>query len=63
MIKLIWYDPFTAGHTHGCVLSTVFTDALVVQHKAITIHSADEISIVLDQFYIMFYIIGNNLRK
>ena len=27
--------------THGCVLSTVSTDALVLKHQAISIHSAD----------------------
>ena len=27
--------------THGCVLSTVATDALVLKHQAISIHSAD----------------------
>ena len=31
---------------HGYVLSTVFTDALVLKHQA----SADQISIELDQF-------------
>ena len=37
--------------THECVLSTVATDALVLKHQAICIHSADEISIVLGQFH------------
>ena len=27
--------------THGCVVSTVATDALVLQHQAISIHNAD----------------------
>ena len=27
--------------THGCVVSTVATDALVLKHQAITIHNAD----------------------
>ena len=27
--------------THGCVLSTVATDVLVLKHQAITIHTAD----------------------
>ena len=35
---------------HGCVLSTVTSDALVLKHKGISIHSADQISIVLEQF-------------
>ena len=27
--------------THGCVVSTVTTDALVLKHQAISIHNAD----------------------
>ena len=38
--------------THGCVVSTVATDALVLKHQAISIHNADWTFIVLDQFYI-----------
>ena len=33
---------------HGCVLNTVATDALVLKHQAISIHSANKMSIVLD---------------
>ena len=29
------------GETHGCVVSTVATDALVLKHQAISIHNAD----------------------
>ena len=36
--------------THGCILGTVAADALVLKHQAISIYSADKISIVLDQF-------------
>ena len=35
---------------HRCILSTVATDALVLKHLAISIHSADWIFIVMDQF-------------
>ena len=35
---------------HGCVLSTVATDALVLKHQAISSQSADQIYTVLDQF-------------
>ena len=35
---------------HGCVLSTVDTDALVLKYQAISIHSAEYIFIVLAQF-------------
>ena len=38
--------------THGSILSTVATDALVLMHQAINAHSADYIVIVLDQFHI-----------
>ena len=38
--------------THGCVVSTVATDALVLKHQAISIHNADETFMVLDQFHI-----------
>ena len=29
---------------HGCVLSTVATDALVLKHQAISIHSAEQMN-------------------
>ena len=38
--------------THGYVVSTVATDALVLKHQAISIHNADLTFIVLDQFHI-----------
>ena len=38
--------------TQGCILSTVATDALVLKHQAIIIHSADSIFIVSDQFHL-----------
>ena len=41
--------------THGCVVSTVVTDALVLKHQAISIHNADQTFIVLDQFHINKY--------
>ena len=44
--------PITLKHIklHGCVLSAVATDALVLKHQGISNHSADKISIVSDQF-------------
>ena len=42
-----WYEPtllvLTLKHreTHGCVVSTVATDALVLKHQAISILSTD----------------------
>ena len=40
---------------HGCLLSTVATDALVLKHQTISIHSADKTFIVLDKFYIILH--------
>ena len=39
-LKRLW---LTLKHreTHGCVVSTVATDALVLKHQAISIHNAD----------------------
>ena len=36
---------------HGCILSTVAADALVLMHHTIIIHSADNIFTVMDQFH------------
>ena len=38
--------------THGCIVSTVATDALVLKPQAISIHNADQTFIVLDQLHI-----------
>ena len=49
---------------HGCVFNTVPTDALVLKQQAISIHSADKISIVLDQFHTeILRVLGNIIRK
>ena len=48
---------------NGCILSTVATDALVLKHQAISIHSADEIFIVLDPFILTNTIIVNNIKE
>ena len=37
---------------HGCILSMVATDVLVLKHQAISIHNADLILYVLGRFYI-----------
>ena len=37
---------------HGCVVSTVATDAPVLKHQAISIQNADYIFILFDQFHI-----------
>ena len=40
--------------THGCVLSTMATDALVLKHQVISIHFADYISfifMIFDEFH------------
>ena len=50
--------------THGCVVSTVATDALVLKHQAISIHNADKTFIVLDQFHIKnITLMLDNIRK
>ena len=50
--------------THGCVVSTVATDALVLKHQAISIHNADYTFIVLDQFHIKdITLMLNNITK
>ena len=36
---------------HGCIISTVATDALVLKHQAISIHNAGWIFIVLNPFH------------
>ena len=52
---------------HGCVCSTVAADVLVLKHQAISIHSADEVFILLDQLkkkkitFVTF--IANNTRN
>ena len=46
---------------HGCVLSTVATDALVQRHLAIS--SADWIFIIFDQFIKKYSVKGKNVRK
>ena len=54
------WQPFCLGlnvlthkqlETHRCVLSTVDTDALVLKHQAISIHSPVKIYIVSEQFH------------
>ena len=43
LIEAISVPYLTLKHreTHGCVVSTVATDALVLKHQAISIHNAD----------------------
>ena len=52
---------------HGCILSTVATDVLVLKHQAISIHSADLMSIALDPFqmnilHLHYYKIENKIK-
>ena len=37
--------------THGCAISIVATDALVLKHQGISTHSAEQLIIVLHQFH------------
>ena len=52
---------------HGCLLSTVATDALVLKHQGISIQSAEWIFIVLNKFhadmlYLMRRILWNEIK-
>ena len=50
--------------THGCAVSTVATDALVLKHQAISIHNADWTFIVLDYFHVKIsHLLGTTLQK
>ena len=42
-MKILACKELTLKHqeTHGCIVSTVATDALVLKHQAISIHNAD----------------------
>ena len=44
-----WYLTHKMLDMHGCILSTVATDALVLKHQAISIDNAEQISIASDQ--------------
>ena len=48
LIEVMWYS-LTLKHreTHGCVVSTVVTDALVLKHQVISMHNPDYTFIVL----------------
>ena len=64
-----WWNPVKMSspkqlEIHGCLLSTVATDGLVLKRQAISSHIADKIYIILDQLYsknIPFIL--NNIRK
>ena len=40
-LEIIYWLTLKHRETHGCVVSTVATDALVLKHQAISIHNAD----------------------
>ena len=48
---------------YWCVLSTVAADALVLKHQGISIHSADYIFIILDQFKYRMLQLEDNSKK
>ena len=39
------------------------TDTLVLKRQAISIHSADWISIILGQFHTQIWVVGNNIEN
>ena len=42
---------FKQLESHGCIISTVATNALVLKHQGISTHSTDSVFIVLNQFH------------
>ena len=48
-VSMVFWETFSCDDTltlkhremHGCIVSTVATDALVLKHQAISIHNAD----------------------
>ena len=40
-LEIIYWLTLKQRETHGCVVSTVASDALVLKHQAISIHNAD----------------------
>ena len=48
---------------HGCVPSFVATDALVLKHKAINVHSADKVFTLLFSFIPNITFMVSNIRK
>ena len=47
---------------HGCVLSTVATDALVLKHQAICIHITDKMLMYWTGFIPKYYIKSENYK-
>ena len=48
---------------HGCILTTVGTDALVLKHQVISIQSASSKFIVLDKFHVKDNIYSQQHQK
>ena len=48
---------------HGCVVSNVATNGLVLKHQAISIHIADLTFMILDHFHIKCYTYGEQHKK
>ena len=51
---LHYINPWTAGNAWVCTLHCA-TDTLVLKHQGISIHSDDQISVVLGQFHTQIY--------
>ena len=51
MLYSQWTSTLKQLESHGCVFSTVATDAQVLMHPLISVHSVDEIIIVSGQFH------------
>ena len=60
----VWSLTLKHRETHGCIVSTAATDALVLKHQVISILNADKTFIVLDQFHIKnITLMLDNIRK
>ena len=46
-----FFLPINSWKKHGCILSIVATDALVLKHQAISVHSTDWIFFVVEHFH------------
>ena len=51
VLKMLLFLTHEQLERHGCMLSTVGTDALVPKHQVISAHSAEQICIAFEQFH------------
>ena len=62
VFRTVYYHQLMLNH--GCILSTVATDAMVPRHQATSIHSADQSAIILNPLpYRNIFFSQNDIRK